>query len=822
MRVLPPLVTLILVCAGCSAEPVTVRTRAFQHPTNVDFVCFDVQPDTPGVSAVAVPLSSCAGDDDRFALHALVTQKGRGEVAAVDLDGDEILDSDARVPGFTFVPVGEIPVDIVVPAGDPTRTYVADLGSMDVRVVPTDVFRSMMSATAPVGLASIPLASPPTDLALSPDERRLFVALPDEGAIAEIDLTMVGDAMAPAPTLLALGTEVPAPVPAEPEETPYCKVCPSDRVSTDDGPVLVPCREMLSAYPVEGGARQPFAPREPAAAGMEPRPTHMVVVPGHDDVPSRLLVADRALPVVHVINLDDPAAAEPPIVVGVPTEQLAITPKVPATIDAREATEQFLYAIDATDGSVLVVRYDETDPSASAVLPVSVRGDADRLDLTSPARVIEVLTPGYAPDAVDAALCVPGSEEAADASPGRLRGVFLAAGLTDGSVAIVDVYDLDAPCRGGAVCESPPNDDDRQVFIQRHRPRIGSFVTLGMTLTTAPAVTANGDTFTVEPGGATGGEVAPDLAAVECGPFQTRVYPFPDGGGAEPLVCALADPWAARTETWTVTWEGALPGTNGGRGRLSVDGGQPTIRVEVPVCERGVLGSENVAALPEEAPEAAFAGDLLVVTGEVPPSVAEDAPCRQVVTDPDGQLIRLDFPIVHAAQVETADGAREGVLRLAGETRSGTRWQDVLDCFPELTTYEIHAQAAYTVAGSRTGYRHRVLADAMDGSCTVDTTLDPRRIGKAVSGTVYDNGFVRFQLVEQETARLTPADEAELSFQIGQVPGKLIVPIGDQLPTVISDLAFNPVEGNVYVVDSQASGLVELDLEPISIAGSFD
>ncbi len=794
---------ILLAVAGCDADAVTVQTRAFEHPSDVAFVCFDLSPE--GTDVMAVPLDNCADEDDaRFALHALVTQKGRGEVAAVDLAEDEVLDSDERVPGFTFVPVGELPVDVVVPRADPTRTYVADLGSMDVRVVQTRQFRSRVSATEPVGIASIPMPVAPTDLALSPDEQTLVVALPDAGAIATIDLGAISDETAPPPQIVMLGMDVPAGVAAEPPETPYCKVCPSDRV----GGALVPCNETATGFPGTRETPEPFPPRAPVFAGMTPRPAHMVVVPG---TPPRLLVADRALPIVHVVNLDDPSVAEPPIVVGVPTERLAITPLVPATIDATEATERFLYAIDATDGSVIAIRYDEATPANSAVLPASVRGDDDRVGLSAPARTIEVITPAYDPAAP--ALC-----DAADADVGplRLRGVFLAAGLLDGSVAIVDVYDLDARCRGGLLCEDPANADDQQVFIQRHRPRIGTTVTEGISLVTTPTVTANGTSYPVESDGETEGEIAPNLIGLTCAPGQAQVYPF---DGEAPLVCALADPWGARPETWTASWQGAIPGAQGGRARLSLEEGTPTVTVETAVCERGVLGAENIAALPSEAPEAAYQPDLFVITGEVPPSVPEDAACRSAIETEEGS-VTLDFPIVRSERVVDGDG--EHVLVVQDRTRAelgAVTFAQALECFPELVSWEVRVQGAYTVVGSRTAYQERGVANEATGLCTVDASLPPERVGRAVPNTVFDNGIVRFEI----TGGLAREDEAQLSFEIGQVPGELVIAIGDRLPTVLSHIAFNSANDRMYVVDTQFSGLVEVELEPVvRILSSFD
>ena len=128
--------------AGCEVAPIEVISRSFDRPSHVAFVCFD------SVTSAAVSLDSCEDGAEGFALHALVTQSHRGEVAAVDLDENRVLDSDVRVPGYTFVRVGEVPGAIVVAAREPSFAYVANLGSRDVRAVPTAQFRPDAPAPA--------------------------------------------------------------------------------------------------------------------------------------------------------------------------------------------------------------------------------------------------------------------------------------------------------------------------------------------------------------------------------------------------------------------------------------------------------------------------------------------------------------------------------------------------------------------------------------------------------------------------------------------------------------------------------------------------
>ena len=48
-----------------------------------------------------------------------------------------VLDSRRDIPGFSFVPVGETPMAIAVPARHPEWTFVANFGSRDIRILTT-------------------------------------------------------------------------------------------------------------------------------------------------------------------------------------------------------------------------------------------------------------------------------------------------------------------------------------------------------------------------------------------------------------------------------------------------------------------------------------------------------------------------------------------------------------------------------------------------------------------------------------------------------------------------------------------------------------
>lgn len=275
-------------------------------------------------------------------------------------------------------------------------------------------------------------------------------------------------------------------------------------------------------------------------ASVAPMPVALTIDAYGEGAP-RLLIADRALPVIHVIELgrfsqiaSGQAGLTKPIVVGVPTTDVVVTPPVPKRIprslekndsadagvqdaetvstdagvpneldsgidadaglvDAGSETDagpdgtleppdtgltevadsevpesgteasaaeqqestaamradevRYIYAIDATDNSVLAI-------DAETGLLVSVNSEhgsaIDRIGLGGAVVTsLEVLTPGYsdknrAEPFVSKCTCIKtekydGKPIAPD--PAYLQGVFLAASTADGSVRVVDVHD---------------------------------------------------------------------------------------------------------------------------------------------------------------------------------------------------------------------------------------------------------------------------------------------------------------------------------------------------------------------------------------------
>jgi hypothetical protein len=226
-------------------------------------------------------------------------------------------------------------------------------------------------------------------------------------------------------------------------------------------------------------------PGTPAPAG---QPASMVM---RSDAPV-LYVADRALPVIHVIDLHDPTSPHElqPLVASSLTNParrvsvggIAISPPT------RDYTT-YLYAIDARQGSIMV--FDVTDPVLSPHVPLTrphpeltPLNEPDRIGFSAPVVAVAFAVHDWPlPSQTDmlhqytGLLCNPNPNAHPDSKtfkdlgayyradqvtliemtytqgqtvqtlPSRLRGVFALATLSNGNAVVVDVDDWDAPCR---------------------------------------------------------------------------------------------------------------------------------------------------------------------------------------------------------------------------------------------------------------------------------------------------------------------------------------------------------------------------------------
>jgi hypothetical protein len=812
---------------SCSSGINTGPIRAFNRPVSVAFACIDTS------NGNAVPTAQCALVAGvaplGFDMHALVPQETRGEVAAADLITRTVLDSDRRIPGYTFVPVGTLPGAIIVPPQHPRCTYVANRGSNEISVLETRRFRS---TTSFVTFPSVALPGSPTDMVMQSDESALWVALADEGMVIRLPILTeceLGD-----PDLfvdLGTGATVPAGVPVG-GSVDLSVTCPTTFIPVP--PAMV-------------------APREPdVEPSLIASPTSLAL----DEEAGVLLAGDRNLPVIHRIVLDD-GTLLPPLATGAPVSDVAITPRVPDTYDPVSVPTTFsryVYAIDEDDGSVMAIEYsDETRADFGAVIPIDVVGSTrpDRIPLGVAARTLEILTPSYDESSGDdprVALCDKTLTSVSTPGPSFLRGVFLGVGAADGSVRFVDVYDLDATCRGrtfgtgtpgnAPACDSPTIVSDIAVYIRRHRPRGASFIPR-FGVITQPSVILGAATVLLDANGSGGtGATVPSLAEVTC---PSHLHQMGDSAGVLQHVCGLVDPFASVAETWSAAWQGSIPGTGTGGGNAGAIGAD-TVEIEssIDYCARGVIGTEDaVNGLPADAPESGYLGDLLAITGALPTGRIDQAICRAVVgvttigepqlpvlvpiqraysrptgfTEPHiGRLvIDVDAPLVGRPPFTDGSAApRDLTVR------------DALGCYgDQLLAIDVRSQGAFTVIGGRSGFSSRVRRDETDGHCAWDPTVDVLQQGRAFLGRTFVNARIAFLLQPPTTFTGNP------DVRITIAPAQTALGVDLTLSTsgvrqisLPSYLSWNESMGRLYAVDVERRGLVEITMLPLGVSAT--
>lgn len=796
-RILAPwavLVSALSLLTACKQSGTVVTPVRFDRPRALAFACFDAG------EGLFVERSRCEGleeiSTETVGLTALVAQTARGEIAAVDLRDGQVLDSDPVVPGFTFRRVGIDPVAIVVPPDAPATTYVASRGSRTVEWMPTAEFRpDALGPASSSGQVVLPRGAP-SDLVLAPDGSALYAPLPDASAVAI--LPILADGSLDAATLVDVDGAIPAAVAGPDAVDTFERFCP------------------VGAEPRPIGA---VIPRDTAAyEGLAPAPSSVIV----DADASELWVADERLPVVHRFSITTGAlTALPGLNVGAPLAALAMSPVVPATLgDAPEsAPARYLYGLDAEDGEVLVADALAGSTTFGAVLPVNAGLESgDRIHFSARARTLAVMDTGSG-----GSECVPGagSDEETDAGPDTLRGVFLAVGLADGSARIVDVYDLDASCRGGASCADPLNAFDLLVSIRRHEPRVGSLLAEAVALGANPTFSFETNPGVLNDDGHESTHTGPGLSVLDaCPAHMVSVWPGSGVDAVQPVVCASNDPWELSAERWAASWEGALPGVlPPGLLLEDLDGSAgPFLSLAGPgVCARGALGAQEVSLLGAEDPMASYGGDAVVVTSDLPVLTADDPACAAFVTPSDGsERAPVGFVIESASDDRLLLGAPLGDYDFA----------QVQGCFPGRVDLQLRSHGAYTVTGSASGFVHRMIA-APDGRCVPDPELAPvagdarsYRSGRAFAGTVFDNGSIAFR-IQHDDAVPSSGAHAVLLLSLSQVPPGLGVSMRGLetagTPAVVDALVWSPTNQSLFGVDGLGDRLVQMRTDPFRV-----
>jgi hypothetical protein len=864
-----------LLIAACNNAGNQVVLPALDRSGKIQLLCADLdQPTSFSVDVRAIlPLEACEIDNTEWAPGftpnglGAVTQLQTGEVSAINFTNRLVFDTNTTVPGFTAFKVGEQPTGLQISPLNPTMTYVSSFSPKTIQAYPTKRILTRDEDDDLLAVQEVSLDAGPTDLAtyelgFPPDivrndaglvtgvvpgvivYRWLYAPIPDLGKVAQIRVDPETGALdMDALTYLPLETldcdaTTPVPPPAS-DSADYHRICP------DTGPEERDIKTVRTTTPCVDGPET------------GPRPVAVHVDYGRDEDASDdvLLVADANQPVIHRFKLDANGATPlDATVTDTPTSTLAITPFVPASFDNQSATQRYLYAISATDGSVLTIDYTPGSPDFGAVLPalagISPRANEEGVEsrnrvrsLFTNARAIEVITPEYqlTTDDEDNLIVPPGDlcqpldndAQARAQSASNMRGVFLAVSLSNGTMFFLDIYDLNATCRGGT-CNTT-TEPDSLASIRRHRRRWGFTPTSFIEVQGTPALVFNASQGTLDDEtGVASNSDGPGVEFIPCPESMFSVFGVDPPADTDGLICTSSQVWSNLSQRWDAIWGGLIPASEGGLGLFSDESfsGQPGnwfLAGDVPFCEVGVLGpTELPGADPDTGLEnTAYGGDRVLITGELPPETRDTTECEKFEDVPDDiDDSPVWFPILRAFNDELE----------IGESPRPSRYtlQEVKDCYTQFTEYEIHTQDAYTVVGTESGFIHRTTAgtdpmnlnecildderpiEAPDGVLDVDTVLS----GRAFPGVQFINPFVSFEV--QPFAEVQPTDStvAILTFNIFNGFAVLILDTSAGLPSLPSSMLFSSRFEQLYFVDLQR-GVRQIVFDPLSTLQSF-
>lgn len=506
---------------GCTQSVTPPSLQSLAGSEQVSVLCRDMTTGE-GRDRRACPDSDDAISDgeDRHTL-ALVTQKYRGEVAVVDLHSQTVLDANPLVQGKEFLPVGKDPVAIAsTPGGVATFVATGETGFEAIYALPTTCI------TAPEAGSDDEARKHARELSLW-SACRLPPGRPGRMQIIT-DSTPAAMGSGALGYRSSCGGAVADPA-WQPDTINSATYCPAD-LTVEEQIAPVGRRKLLVTLPELGLLAiydaQAILNLEPGSFGncvpdavlrlasnVPPRPTDQVIpadwpdgkAPEYPDFEPRsgdaarpagialaddnkLYVADIGLPLVHVVDLNDPCTPveqKPlfPLDFDNPS-RVVLTSEVAVsgvTLEGRAKHQRFLYAVDY-DGPA-TVDYD-TILSSSSVLAFDLSDGAsrtpivrshildlpfdpaDRIRFEAPVKKLQIVThdaPAIDPVTKTSEVGIacnpyPDAEgtgplyrtsSAFDkgAGPRKLRGVFGAVTLATGQVLAVDIEDWDAPCR---------------------------------------------------------------------------------------------------------------------------------------------------------------------------------------------------------------------------------------------------------------------------------------------------------------------------------------------------------------------------------------
>jgi hypothetical protein len=508
--------------SACSQQSQATQLRSLQASGDLSFLCLSHGPDDVVIRAEGLEFCPDYDNPDDEApehrrLHALVTQPETGEVALVDLYDAVPIDGEPTQPGYNFMSVGAEPGAIVsTPGGQASFVGVREAGREGIFGLPTSCIGQRPAEEPLRDITSwpacrLPAAPGPIELLLDPglDDDANPNTPPLVRERCEADYIASEELIGRSPG----ATRATCPADLALESKPYGRrklavalpsfrevwvldaqelldrapgsfeACvPEQRLVLDAGDATPPPQALPPELVPPAASCSPVGNDYGPSGEFTPYPTDFAV-----DDRQRLYVSDAQAPVIHVLDAANPCALEALPALH-PTSYLdpgaVITTSKVAASSLTPGGKRFVYAVDAsgsaTAGSVIPF---DVSPGVSAGRPlIKARSTwnplepPDRIvfpqdvaDVSFVFRDVPELVDGVGSDGVSCdpdplssdigAEYQPSSDRLSGAAPLKLRGTFGLAALHSGRIGVIDVEDLDAPCRRALTANTTPVED---------------------------------------------------------------------------------------------------------------------------------------------------------------------------------------------------------------------------------------------------------------------------------------------------------------------------------------------------------------------------
>ncbi|MFA9470375.1 MAG: hypothetical protein ACERNK_07380, partial [Deltaproteobacteria bacterium] len=417
----------------------------------------------------------------------------------------------------------------------------------------------------------------------------------------------------------------------------------------------------------------------------------------------------------------------------------------------------------------------------------------------------------------------------------NMRGVFLAVSLSNGTMFFLDIYDLNAPCRGGEgaiACTLAETGPDQFASIRRHRRRFGFTPSAFIAVDGTPSLQFNTAPGKIdETTGAAANSDGPGLEFISCRPSMFNAFGVGSGSSSDDaLICTSSQVWSNFTQRWDAAWGGLIPESEGGLGLFSDESfdGQPGnwfLGGDVPLCQVGVLGQQQGPPIDSDLSIdllESYGGDRVLITGDLPPNTRDDPNCQQFVDlEEDIDDFPVWFPIIRAFNNQLEIGPSTNPNRYTLD--------EVRFCFNQYTAYQIHTQNAYAVTGTTSGFIHRVVADATTGECIFDQRrpiqiddVDTFLTSRAFEDAEFINPVVSFQIgpFPPETS-ISDSTVALLNFNILNQFAVEVLDTSTTLRSLPASMLFSDEQDQLFFVDYEA-GVRRVVFSPLSIVQTFE